>query len=454
MRDRLLEVGQRFLRQAWCLAGQGVGPGFAAGALAGELRSGRADGQGRQAGGRAGGTPAGPRRPRGAGGRISGRRGDQGRRGTQPDGRRQSAGDHRTDRGGGGDLPQGRDPAGRAGPTIAEAAAARAVLANCRSRLGWLLHTTGRNDEALSVYRLARADQEALAAAPGATAESRRDLAHTINRVAFMLSNDGQSHRKRRPSSARRWRSTRSWPTRIPPSPSSAANWRAATASSATCCVRRASPSEAEAEYRKALAIQQKLADDNPAVTQFRGFLANHHFGLCILLSDTGKPTEAQAEYRKALAIRKKLADDNPSIPDFQSDLADMLSSIGWRLTQAGKTDEAIGYHTREESIRRKLADASSATPGDRDALANCQTNMADVLRRSGRLDEALAACERPLAVREPLVEAYPDVPWLPRAPGRDIPATRSGAIRHEKRRRSRCRLEACLSAPTMQQSR
>ena len=72
------EVGQRLLRQARCLAGQGVGPGFAAGALAGELRSGRADGQGRQAGGRAGGTPAGPRRPRGAGGRIPGRPGDQG----------------------------------------------------------------------------------------------------------------------------------------------------------------------------------------------------------------------------------------------------------------------------------------------------------------------------------------------------------------------------------------
>ena len=63
LRDRLLEVGQRLLRQARCLAGQGIGPGFAAGALAGELRSGRTDGKGRQAGGRAGGTPAGPRRP-------------------------------------------------------------------------------------------------------------------------------------------------------------------------------------------------------------------------------------------------------------------------------------------------------------------------------------------------------------------------------------------------------
>ncbi len=62
------QVGQRLLRQARRLAGQGVGPGVAAGALAGELRTGRSDWQGRQAGGRAGGPPAGPLRPRGAGG--------------------------------------------------------------------------------------------------------------------------------------------------------------------------------------------------------------------------------------------------------------------------------------------------------------------------------------------------------------------------------------------------
>jgi hypothetical protein len=54
------------------------------------------------------------------------------------------------------------------------------VLADCRSRLGWLFHDTGRNGEALSVYRLALTDQEALVAALGATADSRRDLAFTI----------------------------------------------------------------------------------------------------------------------------------------------------------------------------------------------------------------------------------------------------------------------------------
>ena len=172
------------------------------------------------------------------------------------------------------------------------------------------------------------------------------------------------SHRKRRPSTARRWRSDRSWPTTTPPSPP----------------IPRAAWQEATIDLGR-------------------------------LLSNTGKSSEAEAEYRKALAILQKLADDNPAITSIQSGLAYSLRLIGWQLAQAGKTDEAIGYYTREEAIRQKLAEASSATPEDRDSLANCQTNTADVLRRSGRLDEALAACERALAVREPLVEAHPEVP-------------------------------------------
>jgi tetratricopeptide (TPR) repeat protein len=168
----------------------------------------------------------------------------------------------------------------------------------------------------------------------------------------------------------------------------------------------------AEAEYRKALAVQQKLADENPAVTQFRNSLALTHNNLGWLLYQTGKTVEAEAEYRKALAVQQKLADDNPSIPLFRRNLANSLLGIGWQLAQAGKTEEAIGYYTREEAIRLKIAEASSATLESRDYLANCQTNMADVLRRSGRLDEALAACGRALAVREPLAAAHPEVPF------------------------------------------
>ena len=84
-----------------------------------------------------------------------------------------------------------------------------------------LLSSTGQAADALAAYRQARADQEALAAAPGAPAAAGRDLADTVHRIGNLLWQTGK-------------------------------------------------PTEAEAEFRRALAIRQKLAADNPAVTEFR----------------------------------------------------------------------------------------------------------------------------------------------------------------------------------------
>ena len=142
-------------------------------------------------------------------------------------------------------------------------AAARAALADCRSRLGRLLHSMGKTVEALAVYRQARADQEAMAAAPGAPAEAGRDLADTVKGIGVLLKETGR-------------------------------------------------PSEAEAEYRYALEILQNLAAHNPAVSEFQSRLADNHNNLGVLLKETGKPAEAAAEYRRALEIRQKLAADNP----------------------------------------------------------------------------------------------------------------------------------------------
>ncbi len=121
-------------------------------------------------------------------------------------------------------------------PTIAEAAAVRAVLADCRSRLGSLLGDTGRNDEALSVYRLA--------SGPGGARRRPRGDARVVAGPGGHDLQGGQG------------------------------------------LADMGKIAEAEAEFRKALAIQQKLADDNPAVTAFRDSLAISHNNLANLLSN------------------------------------------------------------------------------------------------------------------------------------------------------------------------
>ena len=59
------------------------------------------------------------------------------------------------------------------------------------------------------------------------------------------------------------------------------------------------------------MAIQQKLTDDSPAVSGFRDVLAFTHLNFGELLRQIGKSSEAEAEYRAALAIQSKLDEDN-----------------------------------------------------------------------------------------------------------------------------------------------
>ena len=209
----------------------------------------------------------------------------------------------------------------------------RSSLATSHNNLGSLLAQTGKPAEAEAEYRTALAIQQKLADDNPAVTEFRSRLADSHNNLGVLLSETGRrrrrrpstagagdpaeagrrqprrhrlpqrpgaqpqqprrllarraSRRRRRPSTARRWRSRRSWPTTTPPSPTSQPpggqphNLGILLAGSGQ-------PAEAEAEYRTALAIYRKLADDNPAVTDFRSRLADSHHNLGILLSRIG----------------------------------------------------------------------------------------------------------------------------------------------------------------------
>ena len=75
----------------------------------------------------------------------------------------------------------------------------------------------------------------------------------------------------------------------------------------------------------------------------FQNDLAQSHLNIGIELQDRmGKPSEAIAAFREALAIRQKLADDNPTDTKFQSGLAKIHNNIGNLLRDTGKPAEAL----------------------------------------------------------------------------------------------------------------
>src|SRR5262249_58138511 len=111
----------------------------------------------------------------------------------------------------------------------------RAALGASRRRRARILSYLGKTEEALAASRLARADQEALVTAPGASNDAQRDLAEAIHELGIQLMfTDKQA--------------------------------------------------EAAAEFRAAMTIQQKLVAENPTVPEFRRGLGNSHGHLGMVL--------------------------------------------------------------------------------------------------------------------------------------------------------------------------
>jgi len=156
--------------------------------------------------------------------------------------------------------------------------------------------------------------------------------------------------------------------------------------------------SEAEALYRRALAVQPDHPDalhllgvlayqarryDAAVATISRAIRQNgrnaHYFSnLGNALRDQGNLDEAIAAYRQAIGVR----------PDF----ADGHSNLGNALRDQGRLDEAIAAYRRAIGLKPDYAEAHS--------------NLAVALRDQGGLDEAIAAYRQAIAVKPDFAKA------------------------------------------------
>src|SRR6185369_15374814 len=104
---------------------------------------------------------------------------------------------------------------------------------------------------------------------------------------------------------------------------------------------------EAESEFRAALAIEYQLVANFPAVPAYRRDLAKTLVGLGKLLLDLGKAADAETEFRQALALLDRLVTEFPDVPSYTDHLATTYSSLGLALDKQAMLDQAIAAHRR-----------------------------------------------------------------------------------------------------------
>jgi tetratricopeptide (TPR) repeat protein len=287
-------------------------------------------------------------------------------------------------------------------------AKSRQALAEGYFQLAELTDKVGSKPEALAVHRKALALRRELAAAEGADVETRLDVARSLNNVGELLKATGDFA-----GALAALQEQRDLAQRLEAEhPSDAV--RSALAQSYHSIGRlfweTGEPGEALVPHRKALAIRQKLADANPAVTQFPCDVAASHHNIGLSLRHTGKPEEALTEYRKALAIRQKLVDANPAVTEFQQRLAYGHANIGTLLAGTGRPAEAMASFLKALGLLQKLADANSAVSEFQLALAKIHGWMGFALSRAGKSEEALLAFGKALPMFQKLADANPAV--------------------------------------------
>jgi hypothetical protein len=112
------------------------------------------------------------------------------------------------------------------------------------------------------------------------------------------------------------------------------------------------------AEYRKGLAIREKLAASDPANTQWQRDVAVTRDRIGDLLATAKRPQEALAEYRASLIITEKLAAADPGNTELQRDLSVSHNKIGDMFAAAGWRNEALAVYRAGLSIIDKLTAA------------------------------------------------------------------------------------------------
>jgi len=167
---------------------------------------------------------------------------------------------------------------------------------------------------------------------------------------------------------------------------------------------------EVAAGYREALAIEQKLVDDFPAVPEYRQELAASHYNLGLLLADQNQPEQAAQQHRKVLAIQQKLADEFPAVPVYRQELASSHNNLGVLLAGQNQKEQAAEQYRKALAIRHKLADDFPAVHAYRHDLAHSHNSLGVLLADQNQVDKAAEQYRRALAIQQKLANDFPSM--------------------------------------------
>jgi tetratricopeptide (TPR) repeat protein len=160
---------------------------------------------------------------------------------------------------------------------------------------------------------------------------------------------------------------------------------------------------------KRAVALSEQLASDQPDQLAHRHLLASALNALGNALRTTRQSDEALAMYRRSGAIREALVVAEPDNLVGATDLAIARSNLAKTLGNVGRVQESEELlkriRTELETLIRRVPNA----PNARDELADTLHSLGNIAADRGQFDEAKSLYLQSLELREAIVRDHPD---------------------------------------------
>jgi tetratricopeptide (TPR) repeat protein len=257
--------------------------------------------------------------------------------------------------------------------------------------MGVLLQTLTQADRADDFYRRAQAGHEALAARSPEVTAHRAELAKVLVNRGNLRINEANRRRLRADREAHE-----------PPVLAGRADraaWAVGQLADRLAALRQLR--EAEPMIRRGIALNEELVARVPKAPVHRADLGN----ALNTLAQLGPP-DAEAITRRALAIYEGLAADDPKVVDYPKKIGVVSLNLGEILAASGRHDEAESSYLRAVAA---LEPVQRQEPGDIEAgryLARTLADQADLRMARRSPSEARPLLERAVGLQRAVVRA------------------------------------------------
>ena len=152
---------------------------------------------------------------------------------------------------------------------------------------------------------------------------------------------------------------------------------------------------EAEERFRKALAINENLVGEFPAVPMYREYLALSHSHLGELLRGWGSVRRPSRSIGAPWRSRRSWSAEFPAVPGYRKDLSRSHQDLGILLTGLGNLPEAEEHFRKAMAIKEKLAAEFPAMAQYRVELGANYSNFGILVGKTGQPGKSLEWFEK-----------------------------------------------------------